>query len=60
MIDAFYDNSVKLIISAAVSPDELWRPHGESSTAGAAADDKRDEVFAFDRTLSRLNEMRSQ
>mmetsp|Transcript_65505 Transcript_65505/g.179714 ORF Transcript_65505/g.179714 Transcript_65505/m.179714 type:complete len:295 (-) Transcript_65505:323-1207(-) len=59
MIDAFYDNSVKLIISAAVSPDELWRPHGESSTAGAAADDKRDEVFAFDRTLSRLNEMRS-
>lgn len=47
LIDAFYDRSVKLYLSAAVSPDKLYQ-----------ASDGR-EAFEFDRTISRLIEMQS-
>jgi len=50
MIDAFYDQHVRLILTAAVGEDDLFT----AETGGP-----QDEVFAFDRTLSRLREMRS-
>ena len=62
MVDAFYDNNVKLIVSAAVPAESLFMPEGQASgLAKTSRDvpDSRDEVFAFDRTLSRLQEMRT-
>ena len=47
LVDTFYDNNVKLIVSAAVEPGDLYR-----GTVGH-------EVFAFRRTASRLVEMSS-
>ena len=46
-VDAFYDAGVKLIASATVEPQQIY-----------TAEDGR-EVFEFDRTVSRLIEMRS-
>nr|WP_242390295.1 cell division protein ZapE [Polymorphum gilvum] len=48
LIDTLYDNGVKAIISAETEPDGLYRaPSGP-------------EIFEFDRTISRLIEMRSE
>ena len=47
LIDILYDNAVKTVISAAVPVNELYQ--GEQGS----------EVFEFDRTVSRLIEMRS-
>lgn len=48
LIDALYDAGTKLIASAAGEPTELY-----TATSG-------NEAFAFDRTASRLTDMRSQ
>ncbi|NBN65014.1 cell division protein ZapE [Microvirga tunisiensis] len=48
LIDAFYDNGVKTVISAETEPDGLYR-----AASGT-------EMFEFDRTISRLIEMRSE
>ena len=47
LVDAFYDCRVKVVVSAAVEPAALW-----TGTDGP-------ETFEFDRTVSRLTEMRS-
>lgn len=47
LIDTFYDTGIKLVMSAAAEPDRLYR-----AKTGA-------EIFEFDRTASRLIEMRS-
>jgi cell division protein ZapE len=46
LIDVFYDNKVKLIMSSEVSPDELY-------TQGTLSNE-------FQRTVSRINEMQSR
>lgn len=46
LIDALYENKVKLLATAAAEPDQLY-------TAG-------DGAFEFERTVSRLMEMQSQ
>lgn len=48
LIDTLYDNSVRLVMSAEAEPHELYQ-----STDGT-------EAFEFDRTTSRLIEMRSE
>lgn len=50
LIDVLYDQSVRLVISAAADPRALF-----DNTGGGA----EQEAFAFDRTASRLYEMRS-
>lgn len=48
LVDALYDNAVKLVASADAEPDDLYRA------------DEGMEVMEFKRTASRLMEMRSQ
>lgn len=50
LIDALYERRVKLVITAAGPPEELY----------SAGPDSSDEAFAFDRTISRLTEMQSR
>lgn len=45
LVDEFYDRNVKLVVSAAVAPEALYRGSGLA--------------FEFQRTLSRLLEMQS-
>jgi len=55
MIDVFYDNRVKLIVSAESPPDKLLRIEEDPADARLRA-----MVFEFDRTASRLVEMQSR
>jgi len=51
LIDALYEHKVKLIVTAAAAPAELY----DHSRGG-----DEEGRFAFDRTVSRLMEMQSQ
>ena len=51
-VDCMYECNVKLILQAKTPPELIFQP---GSTTG-----EYDEVFAFDRTVSRLQEMQSQ
>ncbi|HMP55859.1 MAG TPA: cell division protein ZapE [Novosphingobium sp.] len=50
LIDALYENRVKLLATAATSPEELYDPGSRGNESGR---------FEFDRTVSRLMEMQS-
>ena len=54
MVDVFYDNRVKLLLSAEAAPEQLLRIDGEPREARLRA-----MKFEFDRTASRLAEMQS-
>lgn len=49
LVDVFYDDQVKLVVSAAAPPDELFTDGGREKTA----------LAEFQRTASRLTEMQS-
>ena len=51
-VDSVYESRVKLVLHAEAHPEDLFRVDLE--------DESCDEVFAFDRTRSRLEEMRSE
>jgi cell division protein ZapE len=55
MVDVFYDNRVKLIVSAEISPEKLLRIEEDPGDSRLRA-----MVFEFDRTASRLVEMQSR
>ena len=55
MVDVFYDNKVKVIISAESMPGDLLKR--EQGTADARL---RAMMFEFDRTASRLTEMQTK
>ena len=55
LIDALYEQKVKLIAAAATRPEDLYDPGG---TNGGGGDE--DGRFEFDRTVSRLMEMQSE
>jgi protein AFG1 len=74
MVDAFYDQHVRLVLTAAVAASDLFVPdrsqgkdardptlaaHGDLLGTSKYVPSAQDEVFAFDRTLSRLTEMRT-
>ena len=50
LVDVFYDDRVKLVVSAAAQPEELFTEGGEDAKTAAAE---------FQRTVSRLHEMQS-
>ena len=56
MVDCFYDQKVQLYVLAEALPHELFTK-GDGVKSGSQS--VHDEVFAFDRTVSRLNEVRA-
>jgi len=55
MVDVFYDNKVKLILSAATRPNDLLKREEAANDARIRA-----MMFEFDRTASRLTEMQTR
>lgn len=54
MVDVLYERSVKMVCLAEAVPMKLFDP------GSGRREDMPDEVFAFDRTVSRLAEMQGQ
>jgi peroxisome-assembly ATPase len=62
-IDAMYECHCKVILHAATPPERIFytaESESSSDTTLSAASSHHDEVFAFARTISRLQEMSSQ
>lgn len=73
LVDVLYEQKVKLVVSASVDPEDLYRPRmeelGDPNSAALAQKqqskrslglyEEKDEEFAFARTVSRLNHMQS-
>jgi predicted ATPase len=68
MIDVFYEHKTKVVVSAAAEPLQLFQTnvpdpdannHGDLLGTAEYTPVVKDEVFAFDRTVSRLTEMQS-
>ncbi|KAG0590883.1 hypothetical protein M758_1G128000 [Ceratodon purpureus] len=70
LVDVFYEQKVKVIVSAETDPGGLYQPRAEDSAAGKGKADagapstgpkyvESDEEFAFARTVSRLNHMQT-
>jgi cell division protein ZapE len=55
LVDVFYDNRVKLVLSAAEAPDGLLNAEEARSNPSL-----RSMIFEFDRTASRLIEMQAR
>ncbi len=55
MVDVFYDNKVKLIVSAQTQPEALLKREEAAKDARIRA-----MMFEFDRTASRLIEMQTR
>ena len=55
LIDALYENKVKLFASAATAPEDLYDTGGTGKGGGGNESGR----FEFDRTISRLTEMQS-
>lgn len=73
VVDTLYEKRVKLFVSAAAEPQELFKPEGHENVADSSSSSSKhksnqtshfyedvDEVFAFNRTVSRLIEMQSE
>ena len=66
LIDTLYERKCKLIACASAPPHLLFKPDGHREPGDDDGDDDStsgqtfDEVFAFDRTVSRLTEMQSE
>jgi predicted ATPase len=69
LVDTLYEHRVKLVALAAEEPALLFKPvfrgeappsEGAAGAKSSAANSSYDEVFAFERTASRLAEMRSE
>ncbi|MCO5604279.1 hypothetical protein L7F22_058444 [Adiantum nelumboides] len=73
LVDVLYEQKVKLIASASVNPQDLYKPSledvdilkpaavsaNEQPKKGQAPYEEKDEEFAFARTVSRLTHMQS-
>lgn len=60
LIDILYDSKVRLTASAAASPQRTFQTGEEGAAPTAAHKVKFDEVFAWDRAVSRLIEMQGE
>ena len=67
LIDTLYEHNVKVVISAAALPQHIFsarrkrggEDHGDMLGTKTYAITEHDEIFAFERTVSRLTEMQS-
>ena len=63
LVDTLYESGVKLICLSSAAPTELFTSATDTTTTStpqAPRKESHDEVFAFDRTVSRLLEMQSK
>lgn len=63
LIDELYQHRVKVVITSEADVQHIFKPNGHQQHAQQHAKEDFsgiDEVFAFDRTVSRLTEMQTR